>query len=69
MVGQSLASRDTLNLDGPKFQFVFAEILKLFRTALREAAVDDLLAQNVMLQFGDLVRASDDDMRREMNKI
>lgn len=69
LAGHSLATRNTLNLDGPKFQFVFAEILKLFRTALRDSAVEDFMAQNVMLQFSDLVKASDDEMRRELNKV
>jgi len=69
LAGQSLASKDTLNLDGPKFQFIFGAILNLFRAALREAAVEDFMAQNVMLQFSDLVKASDDEMRRELNRM
>ena len=65
----ALSKQDVLNMDGPKFKFFFTETIKLFRTALQVAGIDDALAQNVMLQFGDLIKSHDERLRREVNKI
>jgi hypothetical protein len=64
----ALATKDTLNLDGPKFKFVFTEIIGLFQQALKDAGVDHQLAQNIMLQFADLVKANDENLRRELSR-
>ena len=66
---ESSSKRDVLNLDGPKFRFVFTEIIKFFGKALKDAGTDQHVAQNIMLQFGDLVKANDDNLRRDLNKI
>lgn len=65
----TLSKKDTLNLDGPKFRFVFMEIIRLFKKSLGDAGVKDELVQNIMLQFGDLVKSNDESLRRELNKI
>lgn len=64
-----LSRKDVLNLDGPKFQFMFKSIVDFFRRALTGAGVDDGLAQSVMLQFSDLVKTNDEHLRRDINKI
>ena len=64
-----LCTKDTINLDGPQFKFVFREIIGLFERALKDAGVDHQLAHNIMLQFGDLVKANEDNLRRELSKI
>ena len=60
---------DVLDPDGRKFKSVFGEILELFQQALRDAGVDDLQAQNIMVCFGDLRRASEAALRREVAQI
>ena len=56
-----------LNLDGPKFKFVFGEMIGFFQQALKGAGVDDQLAHNVLLQFGDLVKMNEENLRRELS--
>ena len=65
----SLSKKDTLNMDGPKFKFLFTELIRLFRLALKDSGTDEDLSRNVMLQFGDLVKANDEGIRRDLNKI
>lgn len=64
-----LSKKDTLNLDGPKFKYVFVALVGFFKAALQNSGVDDELTQNTMLQFADLVRTNDESMRRELSKI
>ena len=65
----TLSKKDTLNMDGAKFKFVFREIVRLFTESMKEARVEEDLAQNVMLQFGDKLKSNDELIRRELNKI
>ena len=51
------------------FSLYFKTIVEFFRKAMKEAGVDDSLAQRVMLQFGDLIKTNDEQLRRDMNKI
>ena len=63
------SKKDTLNLDGPKFQYVFKAIMDLFGESLKSAGLDEALSKNVMLQFRDLIQKNDDRIRRDINKI
>lgn len=67
--GESLSKRDLLNLEGPKFKFVFAKLVLLFQQALTDAGTNSFQAQGVMAQFGDLLSAHDEVLRRELNRI
>jgi hypothetical protein len=67
--GEALSTKDILNLDGPKFTFVFKKIIALFQQALKDAGVDDQLRHNIMLQFGDLVKVNEENLRRELNTV
>jgi hypothetical protein len=69
MEGEALTKRDVLDLDGPKFKFVLAEIIRLFGQALRDAGIDGSHAQSVMVRFDDLMKANDENLRRELNLI
>jgi len=66
---EASSTRDVLDQDGCKLKFVVGEILRLFQQALRDAGVDDLQAQNIMVYFGDLRRASEAALRREVAQI
>lgn len=67
--GAALSMKDVLNLDGPKFKHVFIEIIKLFQKALKDAGTEQSLGQNIMLQFGDLIKGNEEKLRRELSKI
>jgi hypothetical protein len=41
----------------------------LFQEALKDSGVDAGLAKNVMLQFGDLIKANGEGLRRNLNQI
>jgi hypothetical protein len=67
--GAASSRRDVLNLDGPKFKFFFGQMVMLFQEALKDSGVDAGLAKNVMLQFGDLIKANGEGLRRNLNQI
>ena len=66
---EARSTRDVLDPDGRKVKFVLGEILRLFQQALRDSGVDDLRARNIMVYFGDLRRASEAGLRREVGRI
>jgi hypothetical protein len=66
---EQLSKKDSLNLDGPKFAFVFKQIVGFFQQALKESGVEESLQKNVMLQFGDLVRTNNENLRKEINRL
>ena len=63
-----LSHKDVLNWDGAKFQFVLIELMKLYKQALRDAGVEDSLAQNVLKHYRDLLGKNDVRIRRDMDK-
>jgi hypothetical protein len=67
--GDALSKKDALNMDGPKFKFVFKELVRLFQESMKDARVDEDLAQNCMMQFGDKLKSNDESIRRELSKI
>jgi hypothetical protein len=67
--GDSRSRKDTLNMDGPKFRHLLTELIRLFQLALAGAGSDEELARTVMLQFGDLIKSHDEELRQEVGKI
>ena len=63
------SKRDALSFDGPKFQFVFQELLLLYQKALKEAGLDRVFMENIMKQFSDLVKTNEERLRRETARI
>ena len=63
------SKKDTLNLDSPKFKFVFEAIMALFEQALHNAGIEDVPKTQVLLQFRDLVKMDNERISREMNKL
>jgi hypothetical protein len=64
-----LSKRDILNFDGEKFQFVFREIIEMFKKSLKDAGVNESLTVNIMKHFGDIMRMKEADLRRDTQKI
>jgi hypothetical protein len=67
--GESLSKRDSLNLDGEKFQYVFEQLMRMYQQVLVEAKLDEGTVHNIMLHFGDLVKQSEAQLRIDVNKI
>ncbi len=63
---------DELNLDGPKFTFVFGEIVNCFTEALEKTIrkpEKDFLNKTIMMQFRDCLAQRDEDIRRKLAKM
>jgi hypothetical protein len=66
---EACSTTDSLNMDGPNFKFVRGSIIELFRQAMEDAGVTDQSVRTIMAQFGGLVAAGDERLRRDMNLI
>jgi hypothetical protein len=69
MESEGLSKRDQLDLDGPKFRFFLAEIVRLFEQALRDAGADRIQVERVMARFDALLEENDETLRRDLNMI
>jgi hypothetical protein len=67
--GEAQSRRDVLNFDGPKFAYVYKEIVGLFRKSMLDQNLDSGTVQNVMLQFTDLIKAAEEGIRRELSNM
>ena len=67
----SLARRreDTLDIHGPKFQFVFGEIIKHFNTAMKDVQIDDHQRQNTMRHLRDILAINEEGLIRELKQM
>lgn len=65
------SKQDVLDFDGPKFQFVFARLVALFKQAVGQALGKghDTWSQSIMTHFRDLVAMDEQDLRRETEEI
>jgi hypothetical protein len=66
---EGLSKRDQLDLDGPKFRFVFAEIIRLFGQSLMDAGADRFQVESIMVRFDNLLKENDETLRRDLNMI
>jgi hypothetical protein len=44
-------------------------MIKLFKQALNGSGVGGSQAQNIMLQFGDLIKTNDERLRRDLSQL
>lgn len=65
------SKKDLLNFDGPKFQYVFGELVDLFKKAAEQALGrgSEPSVQSIMRHFRDLVAMHEQDLRRGTEKI
>jgi ribosome-binding ATPase YchF (GTP1/OBG family) len=66
---EQLSKRDILNFDGPKFQFVLSEIVKLFKKALIQANLTESQSNDVLKLFRDLLALYEPVLRKETDRI
>jgi hypothetical protein len=65
----ALSHKEVLDLEGPKFMFVFNTLLALFAEALDDARVDDELHRLIMNSFRDRMVTKDEWIHAEVKKI
>jgi hypothetical protein len=66
---EMFSKRDSLNFDGPKFKYVFSELIKLFKQTMQDQKIDDDTVSVTMLTFKDNISAHEEQMRRELKKM
>ena len=67
--GDSLAKKDFLNFDGPKFKYVLQELVVLFRTSLKSSGLSDDVINHVLRIFRDGLELRETDLRRETEHV
>jgi hypothetical protein len=67
--GEILSKRDTLDLSGPKFSYVFSEMLKWFIDAMTENKIEASTVASVVNHFREKVATSEEKLRKELNKM
>ena len=66
---EGFSKEDRLDLDGPKFKFVFGEIVRLFQQALMDAGADRFQVESIMVRVDDLLKENDEALRRDLDQI
>lgn len=64
-----MSTRDFLNFDGPRFQFVFKELLLLFRQSVIKTGYASDAADHILRVFREEFLAKEQDLRRETAKV
>jgi len=66
---EGFSKEDRLDLDGPKFKFVFGEIVRLFEQALKDAGADRFQVETIMVRVANLLEENDGTLRRNLDRI
>src|SRR5208282_5939864 len=66
-----LNNRDILNVDGPKFQFAFAQAVDWFKLACQQALGRDneTMVQSIMKHFRDIAAMGEAELRSDIEKV
>lgn len=64
-----LSKKDILNFDGPKFQFVFNEIVAYFRKALKETGLPEDQINTVLRNFKDIMALKEPELRKNTDRF
>jgi hypothetical protein len=65
---ESLSKRDVLNFDGPKFQFVLGELMKLLRKSLQQVGLRESQVNDILRVYRDMVATYDQVLRKETER-
>ena len=64
-----LSKKDVLNFDGPKFHFVFQEIIGIFRKAAKESGLAEDQINSLLRNFRDQMAQKEPDLRKQTEKV
>ena len=66
---EALSKRDILNFDGPKFQFVFQELIGAFRKAAKESGLSEDQINALLRNFRDIMAQKEPELRKQTEKV
>ena len=66
---EAISKRDILNFDGPKFQYVFQELIASFKKAMKEAGIQETSANEVLRNFRDIMAMKEVELRKQTEKV
>jgi hypothetical protein len=69
MDADMLSHKDFLNMDGKKFKYVMGKWMEGFKDAMRSAKLDETTANSILNHFRDIMTASEEEIRREVDKL
>lgn len=64
-----LSKKDTLNFDGPKFQFVFQELIGTFRKAAKDTGFTEDQINSLLRNFRDQMAQREPELRKQTDKV
>jgi hypothetical protein len=66
-----LRQRDVLNLDGPKFEYVFGELVSLFKRSCQEALgkENETMVNSIMKHYRDGIAMMEPELRKNVDKV
>lgn len=67
--GETLAKRDFLNFDGPKFRYVFQEIVQTFRGSLKSSGQSEDSINHILRVFREQIKARESELRKETERV
>jgi hypothetical protein len=69
MEADTLSHKDFLNMDGKKFKFVMGKWMDGFKEAMKSAKLDETTSNSILNHFRDIMSASEEEVRREVEKL
>ena len=69
MEADTLSHKDFLNMDGKKFKFVMSRWIDGFKEAMKSAKLDETTSNSILNHFRDIMTASEEEIRREVEKL
>lgn len=64
-----LSKKDILNFDGPKFQYVYQELIGIFKKSIKDAGMTEDQANTVLRNFRDMMAQKEPELRKSTEKI
>lgn len=64
-----LSKKDILNFDGPKFQFVFQEIIAIFRKSAKDSGLSEDQINSMLRNFRDLMASREPELRKATERV
>lgn len=64
-----LSKKDILNFDGPKFQYVFQEIIAIFRKSAKDSGLTEDQINSMLRNFRDLMANREPELRKATERV
>jgi hypothetical protein len=64
-----MSNKDSLNFDGPKFQYVFQELMGAFRKAAKDTGLTEDQINSLLRNFRDVMAQKEPELRKQTEKV